>query len=473
MQPPKLNGYSYVRALGEGTTAAVFLYEQHGTERQVAIKVSRGRLDPRAGARFRTEANFMAKLSTHPYILSIYETGVTDDGRSFIVFEYATRGNMKDLLDHGTYGVDETLDIGINLASALYTAHRAGIVHRDIKTSNVLISDQGLPALADFGIATNIYDHRATGYSLPWAPPEVLRSQGGGDEKSDMYSLAATLYAMLAGKSPYEYGYHPHTQQELASAIMNRPLPALNRADVPEEVEHVLARALSKNREDRYYSVLEFAYALQEAQQHAFGHATPVTVEGVERFSRALTRQQAAATAAATGALGAGMPGAAGASAAVNGASGAQMRRGIVIASSIVAAFALIALVVVLVVLPNIDRGQSSSVAVVNPNATASQSTNADTGDYAGSAVVPGPEALSGSIRGDSAVFSWSNPDPQTGDKYSWNLLDGANSSEAATITTDTHVSVPASPGAQTCIQVSIIRADRSMSQAVPVCATR
>ncbi|WP_152598182.1 serine/threonine-protein kinase, partial [Bifidobacterium cuniculi] len=290
VSPPQLDGYTYISVLGEGTTAAVFLYLQHGTDRQVAVKVSRGRLDPKAGARFRTEANFMAQLSAHPFILSIHETGVTRDGRSFIVFEYATQGNMKDLLRTRTYSVDETLDMGINLASALYTAHRAGIVHRDIKTSNILITSQGLPALADFGIAATVYDHRSTGYSLPWAPPEVLRSQGGGDERSDIYSLAATLYAMLAGKSPYEYGYRPRTQQELATAIMTKPLPAINRADVPAQVERVLAKALAKNPEDRHYSALEFAYALQEAQQEACGHATPVTVEGADRFSRSLAR---------------------------------------------------------------------------------------------------------------------------------------------------------------------------------------
>lgn len=181
--PPQLDGYEYRGILGSGSTATVYRYLQHGTNREVAVKVSTARLDPKAGARFRTEANFMAKLSAHPYILSIYGAGITADGRSYIVFEYAPGGNLKDLLATRRFDAEETLDIGVNLASALATAHRNGIVHRDIKTSNVLITEQGLPALADFGISASVYDKRSTGFSLPWAPPEGARLQRLGHRR--------------------------------------------------------------------------------------------------------------------------------------------------------------------------------------------------------------------------------------------------------------------------------------------------
>ncbi len=167
-QPPRLAGYSYVRVLGHGSTATVYLYRQQGIERDVAIKVSVEQVDSRIADAFRAEARAMAALSSHPYILSTYDAGVTDDGRYYLVFEYAPGGTLKDVLCNHVLDVPQMLSMGVHLASAVATAHRAGIVHRDIKTSNVLITWQRLPTLADFGIAVTAYDHSSTGYSLPW-----------------------------------------------------------------------------------------------------------------------------------------------------------------------------------------------------------------------------------------------------------------------------------------------------------------
>ena len=162
--------------------------------------------------------------------------------------------------------VPQMLSMGVHLASAVATAHRAGIVHRDIKTSNVLITWQRLPTLADFGIAVTAYDHSSTGYSLPWAPPETLRTGGAGGEAADIYSLGAVLYASLVGTSPFEYGYHPKTAKELARLIMTQPLPTIQRNDVPTVVHETLAHAMAPNADDRYPSALAFARALQQAQ---------------------------------------------------------------------------------------------------------------------------------------------------------------------------------------------------------------
>ncbi|MEE1297053.1 MAG: serine/threonine-protein kinase [Bifidobacterium sp.] len=453
---PELEGYTYLRDLGSGTTATVHLYLQHGTDRQVAIKVSKARLDPKAGARFRTEANFMARLSAHPYILSIHETGVTADGRSYIVFEYAPQGNMKDLLRQRTYDADEVLDMGIALASALATAHRAGIVHRDIKTSNVLITSQGLPALADFGIATDMYDHRSTGFSLPWAPPEVLRSQGSGDDRSDIYSLAATLYAMLAGKSPYEHGYHPHNQQELATLIITKPLPPLGRADVPAQVERVLAKALSKDPDDRYFSALEFAYAMQEAPQETYGHATPVTVDGAERFSRTLSKRRAAASPL----RGAG----------AHTATVAVDRRPWIVAGVVLAALAVLTLLFVTLVLPRLDSAGARTAAVVNPTAVAEEGGDGTGGFVANTTAPPAPTGLTGSIDGDQATSTWTNPDPKDGDTYSWKAVDSGG---APTVTDKPTATMDLEDGQDACIEVRLQRANHSVSDAVRKCVAR
>ncbi|KOA54179.1 protein kinase domain-containing protein [Bifidobacterium animalis] len=166
-QPPRLAGYSYVRVLGHGSTATVYLYRQQGIERDVAVKVSVEQVDGRIADAFRAEARAMAALPSHPSILSTYDAGVTDDSRYYLVFEYAPGGTLKDVLCDHVLDVPHMLSMGVHLAGAVATAHRAGIVHRDIKTSNVLITGQQLPALADFGIAVTAYDHSSTGYSLP------------------------------------------------------------------------------------------------------------------------------------------------------------------------------------------------------------------------------------------------------------------------------------------------------------------
>lgn len=140
--PPQIPGYTFAQKLGSGSEANVYLYQQLSPSRQVAIKVSKGMLDPRAAARFRSEANFMGKISSHPYILSVYESGVTATGNGYTVFEYAPGGNYKTFLESNRLNADQMLTVGINLASALSTAHREGIIHRDIKPSNILINTQ-------------------------------------------------------------------------------------------------------------------------------------------------------------------------------------------------------------------------------------------------------------------------------------------------------------------------------------------
>lgn len=162
--PPQIPGYTFAQKLGSGSEANVYLYQQLSPSRQVAIKVSKGTLDPRAAARFRSEANFMGRISSHPYILSVYESGVTTTGNGYTVFEYAPGGNYKTFLESNRLNADQMLTVGINLASALSTAHREGIIHRDIKPSNILINTHGMPMLSDFGIAGT--DLRASRHRL-------------------------------------------------------------------------------------------------------------------------------------------------------------------------------------------------------------------------------------------------------------------------------------------------------------------
>ncbi|MEZ5129833.1 MAG: serine/threonine-protein kinase [Micropruina glycogenica] len=203
---PTIAGLTYERRLGAGGYADVYLYQQALPARRVAVKVLRDS-DLASGVvqRFRSEANAMALLE-HPHIVPVYATGSTTDGRPYLVMMYDPRASLAERVKHERLGVAEALRIGIQLASAVETAHRAGLLHRDIKPANVLTSQYGTPGLTDFGIAAEVSeaDDDDTGVSVPWSPPEVLYVTAPASARSDVYSLAATVWHLLVGRSPFE-----------------------------------------------------------------------------------------------------------------------------------------------------------------------------------------------------------------------------------------------------------------------------
>ncbi|MBW3081425.1 serine/threonine-protein kinase [Bifidobacterium saguinibicoloris] len=456
--PPRIPGYTYIRTLGEGSTASVYLYQQRTPNRIVAVKVSKDSVNPRAAAQFTREADTMARLSSHPNIMSIYGAGVTSSGQGYIVFEYAPNGTYKEITQAHPLTCDQMLDLGVKLAGALFTAHRAGVIHHDIKTSNVLVNAQGLPVLADFGIASGIYDKRFTGYSLPWAPPEVLTGHVG-QEAADIYSLAATLYATLTGRSPFEYGYHPRTPNELKELILDKPLPALNRPDVPADVERVLRKAMAKDPDDRYYSALQFAREMQRVQQAHFGHMTPVVAEGQPPYP---SHRAAVAPGVRT-----------------TRPTERRWVRPLAVAAGVVAAIAAVSLAFAFVIIPRSDSHATGSQATVRTPGTGEGDGSAAAGpDATETTPVPSPSDLYGAYDADGTVtFHWTNPDPKDGDTYAWQPAEGSGEGTdgQARMVRETQVTVDADPdAAQTCIQVSIVRADRRMSDApATACAAK
>lgn len=268
--PPEIAGYSYLRPLGVGGFADVFLYEQDMPRRLVAVKVL---LDDVVTDQFlhmfMAEANAMAQLSTHPSILTIYQASISSDGRPFLVLEYCPK-SIGETFRQEVMSVPEVLYLGVRIASALATAHHKGILHRDIKPSNILITEYALPVLADFGIAGSTMDGvaGASALSLPWSAPEVVNEQTNGNVQSEVWSLSATLYALLAGRSPFERSGHgqnnPEKLRERISAANYQPIP---RADVPQELQNVLAKAMSGRPANRYSSMEAFASDLQRIQQ--------------------------------------------------------------------------------------------------------------------------------------------------------------------------------------------------------------
>lgn len=279
--PPRIPGFTYVSLLGSGGFSDVYLYEQDRPRRKVAVKVLLSGLKTEgARRRFESEANLMAQLSSHPFIVTIFEAEVTEDGHSYLAMEYCSRPSLDVRYRRQRFSVDEVLAVGIQVASAVETAHRAGIAHRDIKPANILVTDYNRPALTDFGISGTLggdADEDA-GMSIPWSPPEQFREGKVDGVMVDVWALGATLYTLLAGRSPFVLPGADNSQRELISRITSAPVPRLGRADVPESLELALATAMAKSPSSRYSSAHAFALALQRIQAELNLSVTPFEV---------------------------------------------------------------------------------------------------------------------------------------------------------------------------------------------------
>ncbi|MGO4299847.1 protein kinase domain-containing protein [Leifsonia sp. RAF41] len=288
-QPPELDGFHFIRLLGSGGFSDVFLYEQELPKRSVAVKVLlTDGVDETARARFVAEANVMARLSAHPYIVTIFHAGVAGDDRPYLVMEYCSGPSLADRLKRERIGVEDALRTGVRLSSAVATAHAAGILHRDIKPANVLTNALGWPALTDFGIASALEElpvhtttlselrrepsdtatsgSRSVGLSVPWSPPEMFTDDPDPDVRSDIFSLAATVHTLLAGRTPFEVPGRSNGTLDLMGRIERGMITPLDRTDVPTSLTASLRRGMATRREDRYGSAVDFARALQRVE---------------------------------------------------------------------------------------------------------------------------------------------------------------------------------------------------------------
>ena len=278
--PPELPGFRYLEPLGVGGFADVFLYEQEMPRREVAVKVLLAdRISSTAAQEFADEANVMAMLSTHPAIVTIYQAGVAGDGRPYLVMEYCPRPNLQLRARNETFSIAEALRVGVQVAGAVETAHRAGVLHRDIKPANILVTAYNRPALTDFGIAsTTGATGEASGMSIPWSPPESFAEQPQSGPRTDVWALGATLYTLLAGRSPFERPGERNSSADLIERIERAALTSMGRPDAPESLQRVLERAMAKNPDDRYPSAVAFARALQKVQIELAHSVTPIDI---------------------------------------------------------------------------------------------------------------------------------------------------------------------------------------------------
>jgi serine/threonine protein kinase len=272
--PPKLKGFTFVKTIGGGGFADVYAYRQHRPSRLVAIKVlRREHLNPASLKRFEDEADRMAEVSQHLYIVSIFLTDTAPDGRPFIVMEHYPEPSF-DIRARGALSAAEVLRVGVQITSAVHAAHSASILHRDIKPANILTSAYGNPGLTDFGIAglQASGDLEApTGLSFPYAPPEIINdARAGGSPASDIYSLSATIYHLLAGRPPHWILGGDNSDVALGRrATAGRP-PPTGRADIGP-LDDLLLGAMDPDPGLRPQSALVFAAELNAAEA-AIGH---------------------------------------------------------------------------------------------------------------------------------------------------------------------------------------------------------
>ncbi|RJT87547.1 serine/threonine protein kinase, partial [Cryobacterium melibiosiphilum] len=279
--PPNLPGFSYVRVLGSGGFADVFLYDQNLPRRPVAVKVLlAGIVTDQVRQMFRAEADLMALLSSHPSILTVFQSSVSSDGRPYLVMEYCS-SSLSQQYRSAPLSVPDVLRIGIKIASAVETAHRAGVLHRDIKPSNILVTAYGHPVLSDFGIASTLNEAEkaeAVGLSIPWSAPEVLLDEVSGTIASEVWSLGATLYSLLAGRSPFEVPGSDNSTADLMGRIVRAKVAPIGRADVPARLDALLSRSMSRKPEARQRSVLELIRELQTVEADLGLAQTPLEV---------------------------------------------------------------------------------------------------------------------------------------------------------------------------------------------------
>jgi serine/threonine protein kinase len=261
-----LPGFSYVHVLGSGGFADVFLYEQNMPRRQVAVKVMLSEVvNDQVRQMFQAEANLMAQLSAHPSILTVYQASVSSDGRPYLVMELCS-SSLSERYRREPIPVPEVLRIAVKIGSAVETAHRAGVLHRDIKPSNILQTAYGHPVLSDFGIASTLgsqKDENSVGLSIPWSAPEVLLDETPGSITSEVWSLAATVYSLLAGRSPFEIPGGANTSSDLMGRIARAKPQPIGRPDVPASLEAVLRKAMSRRPDQRPASALDLVREFQ------------------------------------------------------------------------------------------------------------------------------------------------------------------------------------------------------------------
>ena len=252
--------YQIIKAIGEGGMANVYLAYDTILDRNVAVKVLRGDLanDEKFVRRFQREALSASSL-THPNIVEVYDVG-EDNGQYYIVMEYVEGKNLKDLIKkRGKLTISEVIDIMLQITDGMSVAHDSYIIHRDIKPQNIMILENGLVKIMDFGIAmamnsTQLTQTNSVMGSVHYLPPEQANGKGA-TLQSDIYSMGIVMYELLTGSLPYR----GDNAVEIALKHLKEPLPSIREKlpNIPQSIENIIIKATAKNPKKRYSDARE------------------------------------------------------------------------------------------------------------------------------------------------------------------------------------------------------------------------
>jgi serine/threonine protein kinase/tetratricopeptide (TPR) repeat protein len=264
-----ISHYRILEKLGEGGMGVVYKAEDLTLQRTVALKFLTPYAlgDPDAEERFLREARATAGLD-HPNVCTIFEIGKTD-GHTFLAMGFVDGQTVKAKVEQRPLPVTEVLQIALQAAEGLRAAHGKGIVHRDIKSANLMVTSEGIVKVMDFGLAqlsgqSGLTKSRSTLGTASYMSPEQAEHRGV-DRRSDIWSLGVVIYEMLTGTLPFK---GEHEAAVLYGIVHSSPEPVTSlRAGLPPSIEHVLRKALAKDPDDRYQHVEELIVDLQSIQQ--------------------------------------------------------------------------------------------------------------------------------------------------------------------------------------------------------------
>jgi serine/threonine-protein kinase PknK len=275
-------GYHDAEPVGRGGFGVVYRCNEPSLDRLVAVKVLSSDQDDVDLEQFAREQRAMGRVSGHPNIVPVLHSGLTFTGRPYIVMQYHRRNTLAAWIqDNGPFGLREALTIGVRLAGALETAHRAGVLHRDVKPANVLLTDYGEPQLSDFGIARIAGSLEMAANVVVGSPsytaPELFEGHPASTA-ADVYGLAASVFTLLSGGPPFPFrsGENPIV---FVRRVKAGPIPDLRAEDVPDPICSVVELGLNTDPARRPTSAAAFGELLRAAATQVGLHIADVPLE--------------------------------------------------------------------------------------------------------------------------------------------------------------------------------------------------